>query len=57
MFPIVVDVHNTLLGYQKIRSLATSAKHVIPGHDPRVLERYPAAKPGTEGWIVRVDAE
>jgi hypothetical protein len=30
---------------------------VIPGHDPLVLKRYPAARPETEGWIVRVDAE
>jgi hypothetical protein len=28
---------------------------VIPGHDPLVLERYPAASPGTAGWAVRVD--
>jgi hypothetical protein len=29
----------------------------VPGHDPQVLSRYPAAKPGLEGWIVRLDAE
>ena len=26
-------------------------------YDPLVLKRYPAARPETEGWIVRVDAE
>jgi hypothetical protein len=30
---------------------------VVPGHDPDVLRRYPAAKPGLEGWVVRLDAE
>jgi hypothetical protein len=29
----------------------------VPGHDPQVLTRYPAAKPGLEGWVVRLDAE
>ncbi len=57
VFPIVVDVHDTLRGYQTIRRLATSPGHVIPGHDPLVLARYPAANEGTKGWIVRVDAE
>ena len=57
VFPIVVDVHDTLRGYQTIRRLATSPGHIIPGHDPLVLARYPAANEGTKGWIVRVDAE
>jgi hypothetical protein len=30
---------------------------VVPGHDPLVLARYPAAKPGLEGWVVRLDAD
>jgi hypothetical protein len=29
----------------------------VPGHDPQVLKRYPAAKPGLEGWVVRLDVE
>jgi hypothetical protein len=29
----------------------------VPGHDPLVLARYPAPKPGLEGWVVRLDAE
>jgi hypothetical protein len=30
---------------------------VVPGHDPLVLARYPAAKAGLEGWVVRLDVE
>jgi hypothetical protein len=30
---------------------------VIPGHDPLVRARYPAAKPGLDGWVVRLDVE
>src|SRR6266567_3483383 len=31
--------------------------HIVPGHDPQVLARYPAAKTGLEGWVVRLDAD
>jgi hypothetical protein len=29
----------------------------VPGHDPEVLKLYPAAKPGLENWIARLDME
>jgi hypothetical protein len=32
-----------------------AAASVIPGHDPLVLERYPAARPELQGWIARLD--
>ena len=57
VFPTVYNVAETLEGYGRLRKLAASPKHVVPGHDPIVLKRYPAAKPGLEGWIVRLDAE
>jgi hypothetical protein len=44
-------------GYETLKRLATSPRHVVPGHDPLVLQRYPAAKPGLEGWVARLDAE
>jgi glyoxylase-like metal-dependent hydrolase (beta-lactamase superfamily II) len=56
-FPIVYNVADMLEGHKMLFRLASSDNHVIPGHDPLVLKRYPAAKPETEGWIVRVDAE
>jgi glyoxylase-like metal-dependent hydrolase (beta-lactamase superfamily II) len=57
VFPIVYNVGDVLEGYARLRRLATSAQHIIPGHDPLVLERYPAAKAGAENWVVRLDAE
>jgi len=57
VFPIVYNVGQVLEGYETLKRLATSPHHVIPGHDPLVLARYPAAKPGLEGWIARLDAE
>ena len=49
VFPITYNVGEVLDGYDTIKKLAPSAKHVVPGHDPLVLERYPAARPGLEG--------
>lgn len=54
-FTVVYHVAELLAGYQTLRRLATSPAHVIPGHDPLVLARYPAARQGLEGWVVRLD--
>lgn len=54
-FPIVCDVIETLDGYNEMRRLASSADHIVPGHDPLVLQRYLAA-PGGPADIVRLDA-
>jgi len=35
--------------------MADSDDHVIPGHDPRVMQRYAAPSPGLEGIAVRLD--
>jgi hypothetical protein len=46
-----------LEGYETIKRLAPSPGHIVPGHDPAVLDRYPAARAGLEGWVVRLDAD
>ncbi|HUU71901.1 MAG TPA: N-acyl homoserine lactonase family protein [Burkholderiales bacterium] len=56
-FPIVYNLAEMLDGFNTLRQLATSSRHVIPGHDPLVMARYPAAKPGFEDWIVRLDVD
>ena len=55
MFPITYSVGDTLEGYKTIQKLASSRHHIVPGHDPTVLDLYPAAGPGLENWIVRLD--
>ena len=55
-FPVLADVGDYLEGLQTLRRLASSPRHIIPGHDPLVLTQYPAARPGLEG-VVRVDLE
>jgi glyoxylase-like metal-dependent hydrolase (beta-lactamase superfamily II) len=56
-FPVVANVVEMLEGYRTLFELASSPHHIIPGHDPLVLERYPAARPGLEGVVVRLDAD
>jgi glyoxylase-like metal-dependent hydrolase (beta-lactamase superfamily II) len=55
VFPIVVDVEDTLRGYDRLRSLAASPRHIVPGHDPLVLQRYPALNSQTAGIVHRLD--
>jgi glyoxylase-like metal-dependent hydrolase (beta-lactamase superfamily II) len=56
-FPIVHNLADMLEGYETLRRLASSPAHIVPGHDPLVLQRYPAAKPGLEEIAVRLDAD
>lgn len=56
-FPTVFNVGDTLEGYARLRALAASPKHIIPGHDPLVVQRYPAASQALEGIAVRLDVE
>ena len=37
------------------RALADSTEHIIPGHDPAVLERYPAPSGDLQGVVGRLD--
>lgn len=57
VFPVVYNVGDLLEGYRTIKRLAPSMKHIVPGHDPQVRERYPAARPGLEKWVMRLDVE
>jgi glyoxylase-like metal-dependent hydrolase (beta-lactamase superfamily II) len=57
VFPTTYNPAEVVEGYETLRRLATSDAHVVPGHDPEVLKRYPAAKSGLEGWVVRLDAD
>ena len=54
-FPILYSLADMLEGYNTLRKLATSRQHIIPGHDPLVLERYPAPSRDLEGIVVRLD--
>jgi glyoxylase-like metal-dependent hydrolase (beta-lactamase superfamily II) len=55
VFPIGVDVADTLTGYGRLKALAASPRHVVPGHDPLVLKRYPPLNAQLTGIAHRVD--
>ena len=54
-FPIVWSVGAMVDGYRRLHELAESPAHIIPGHDPLVMQRYPAASSELEGIAVRLD--
>ncbi len=56
-FHIVVDVEDMLKGFDRVTELAASTRHIIPGHDPLVIERYPAVSAGRDGIAVRLDVD
>ena len=55
-FPIVLNVGEMLEGHRTCHKLADSPRHVVPGHDPLVLRRYPAPSRELEGIAARLDA-
>ena len=54
-YPIVYNVGDMIDGWRRVRELAASADHVIPGHDPEVLRRYPAPARKLAGIVARLD--
>ena len=56
LFPVLESASDMLEGFNTMRRLAESNDHIIPGHDPLVLQRYPAALSGVND-IVRLDAD
>ncbi|HYK58429.1 MAG TPA: hypothetical protein VEV85_03270, partial [Bryobacteraceae bacterium] len=54
-YPIVFHAGDVLEGYRRAYELADSRDHVIPGHDPLVMEKYPAPSEELKGWIARLD--
>ena len=42
-FPAAFHVGDELAGYDRLRHLASSPAHIIPGHDVQVMARYPVA--------------
>lgn len=49
------DIGDVFASYRRIRRLALSLDHIIPGHDPLVMDQYSAPHPDVEGFVVRLD--
>lgn len=52
-FPIVHDMPATLAAHAWLRAARDAGATVVPGHDPAVMQRFPAV-PGAEGIAVRL---
>lgn len=50
-FAIHESMTGILEGHRRLRQLADSDAHLVPGHDPLVLERYPAPSPALAGSV------
>lgn len=54
-FPVVLHVGDMLEGHRRVAQLAETPDHVVPGHDPLVLEKYPPVSEDLRGIVHRVD--
>jgi glyoxylase-like metal-dependent hydrolase (beta-lactamase superfamily II) len=54
-FSLVYHLGDMIEGFERLVSLAQSPQHVIPGHDPLVVKRYPAYSPELAGIAMRLD--
>jgi glyoxylase-like metal-dependent hydrolase (beta-lactamase superfamily II) len=57
VFPVVHNVGDVLEGYAIVKRLATSMTHIVPGHDPKVMDRFPPGRGGLDNWVARIDAD
>ncbi len=53
-FTTAFHIGEMLEGFETLKRLAPSPQHIVPGHDPEVMRRYPAV-PGLEGIVARLD--
>ena len=53
-FPLVFNVGDMLEAQKRLYRLADAPELVIPGHDPAVFDRFPAASPALEGIVLRL---
>lgn len=53
-FPVIYNVADNVRSWQTISELAGGMDNVIPGHDPQVMERYPALSGDLAEYVVRL---
>ena len=54
-FTTALHIGEMLRGYDLLRAAAPTPAHIIPGHDPLVMRRYPPPRPELDGIAVRLD--
>ena len=56
-FPVIFEKEKVLAGYDTLLDLAPTPAHIVPGHDPLVMDRYPAVSDDLKGIAVRLDVD
>jgi glyoxylase-like metal-dependent hydrolase (beta-lactamase superfamily II) len=54
-FTTAFNIGEMLDAYDTLRAHAPTPQHIVPGHDPEVMRRYPPPRPELEGIVVRLD--
>jgi len=54
-FVAAVDISQMLRSYDKVRATVPSLDYLIPGHDPLVMDAYPAARDDLTGIVAQLD--
>jgi len=58
VFTTVFNVGAVIEGYRRLRELAEGdERRIVPGHDPLVMQRYPAVSSALDGIAVRLDVD
>jgi glyoxylase-like metal-dependent hydrolase (beta-lactamase superfamily II) len=52
--PVLHSMPQVYGAYDRLAELADRVELIVPGHDPAVLQRYPALAPGLSGRVVRI---
>lgn len=53
-FTVVHNLADMYHAFDLVRSVSDSSSIIVPGHDPIVMERFPAVSPELEGIIVKI---
>jgi glyoxylase-like metal-dependent hydrolase (beta-lactamase superfamily II) len=56
-FTRAFNVGDMMTAFDRLRDLAPTPDHIVPGHDPQVMQLYPAASPELDGIVVRLDRD
>jgi glyoxylase-like metal-dependent hydrolase (beta-lactamase superfamily II) len=56
-FPTAFHVGDMFEAFDQLTAVAPTPEHIVPGHDPLVMQRYPAPRPELQDIVVRLDVD
>jgi glyoxylase-like metal-dependent hydrolase (beta-lactamase superfamily II) len=56
-FTTVLSTADAIAAFRTVERLASSPRHIIPGHDPLVMSRYAAPSSALRGIVARLDVD